>query len=70
MDVLLSKAETAKRLGYHPEHVARLARAGQFPKPIRLGASPNSAVRFIEREVTAWLAAKSAERDAPTPARP
>jgi predicted DNA-binding transcriptional regulator AlpA len=53
---LLTKQETARRVSYHPEHVMRMARAGQFPRPIRLGTgSDKSAVRFIEEEVDAWI---------------
>jgi predicted DNA-binding transcriptional regulator AlpA len=64
MRQLLSKRETADRLGYHPEHLMRLSRAGRFPQPIRLGASPNCAVRFVVDEVDDWLADRMANRDA------
>jgi predicted DNA-binding transcriptional regulator AlpA len=60
---LLSKRETADLVGFHPEHVMRLARAGQFPKPIKTGAAVNCAVRFVAEEVDAWVAARMADRD-------
>jgi len=60
---LLSKRQTAGKLGYHPEHVMRLSRAGEFPQPIKLGAAPNCAVRFFADEVEAWLTAKGEARD-------
>jgi predicted DNA-binding transcriptional regulator AlpA len=59
---LLSKRETAKIIGFHPEHLMRLARAGEFPQPIKLGAAANCAVRFVAEEVDAWIVARSAAR--------
>lgn len=57
---VLRKNEAAARVGYHPVHVMRLAKADKFPKPIKLG--PNS-VGFLESEVDDWIAARVAERD-------
>ena len=34
-----------------------------FPKPISLG---DNSVGFVEAEIDAWLAARAAERDAPS----
>lgn len=61
---LISKRETADIVGFHPEHVMRLARQGRFPRPIKTGSSENCAVRFIAAEVDAWIAARMADRDA------
>ena len=47
----LRKRATAERVGFHPSHIMRLARAGKFPKPVILG--PNS-IAFVEEEVEAW----------------
>ncbi len=33
----LRKPVTARRVGYHPEHIMRLVREGKFPKPVQLG---------------------------------
>jgi prophage regulatory protein len=60
---LITKRQTAKMLGFHPEHLMRLSRDGAFPRPIKLGHAPNSAVRFAEDEVEAWLAARIDARD-------
>src|SRR5713226_8575622 len=60
--LLLSKKATAELAGFHPEHVMRLARAGQFPQPIKLGGAVNCAVRFVAEEVDAWIAARMADR--------
>ena len=57
----LRKAVAADRVGYHPEHLMRLVRAGKFPKPVILG--PRT-VAFVEDEVNDWLRARIAERDA------
>jgi predicted DNA-binding transcriptional regulator AlpA len=64
MQRLLSKKEVAACVGFHPEHVMRLARQQRFPQPIKLGGASNCAVRFIVEEVEAWVAARIAERDA------
>jgi predicted DNA-binding transcriptional regulator AlpA len=65
MPTLLSKREVAALVGFHPEHVMRLARAGEFPRPIKLGGTTNCAVRFVAEEVDAWIAARMAERTGP-----
>ena len=62
MPRLISKRETAEMLGFHPEHVMRLVRAGRFPQPIKIGGSVNCAVRFVADEVEAWIAARMADR--------
>jgi len=62
MPHLLSKRDVAALVGFHPEHVMRLARAGRFPRPIKLGGATNCAVRFVTEEVDAWIAARMAER--------
>lgn len=67
MDRLLSKREAAKYVGFHPEHLMRLSRAGRFPRPIKLGDATNCAVRFVADELEAWITSKLSERDAPIP---
>ena len=57
----LRKKTTAQRVGYHPSHVMRLVRAGQFPQPVQLG--PNS-IAFVEEEVDRWQQARVDARDA------
>lgn len=61
--VLLTKVQAAERVGLHPEYCMALSRAGRFPAPIKFGGR-NSAVRFLEHEIDAWVAAKIAARDA------
>jgi predicted DNA-binding transcriptional regulator AlpA len=67
MQRLWSKKQTAEYVGFHPEHIMRLARQGRFPRPIKLGSSENSAVRFIGEEVELWVAERVALRDAAEP---
>lgn len=50
-----------KGVRYSRAHLYRLINAGQFPKPIKLGAN---CVAFPENEIDAWLEVKVAERDA------
>jgi predicted DNA-binding transcriptional regulator AlpA len=64
MHRLISKKETAKIVGVHPEHIMRMARQHRFPQPIKLGCSENSAVRFVADEVEEWIAAQMSAREA------
>ncbi len=57
---LLRKAVAADRVGYHPEYLMRLSRAGKFPKPVITGGRT---VNFVENEVDAWIEAHKADRD-------
>ncbi len=57
---LLRKAVAADRVGYHPEYLMRLSRAGKFPKPVITG---NRTVNFVEEEVENWISEHIAARD-------
>jgi predicted DNA-binding transcriptional regulator AlpA len=46
-----------------PRQLARLAEAGDFPTPMRLGHGPNGRIAFVESEVRRWLHDRVAERD-------
>ena len=65
MQALLTKTQTAERVGVHPESLMRLSRQGKFPRPIKLGDSDRCAVRFVETEVEAWLQDRMAARRVP-----
>jgi prophage regulatory protein len=43
-------------------HLVRMADAGRFPKPVRLGEGKNGRLGFVESEVLAWNAARLEER--------
>ncbi len=49
---LLSKRQLKELVLYSPQHVARLEKAGLFPKRVQLG--PNR-VGWVEAEVLDWL---------------
>jgi prophage regulatory protein len=50
----------SKGVHYSKPHLWRLAKAGRFPKPIKLSAVRNA---WIEEEVDAWIEARLVERD-------
>ncbi|PID40939.1 MAG: transcriptional regulator [Proteobacteria bacterium] len=49
---ILSKRQLKELVLYSPQHIARLEKAGQFPKRVQLG--PNR-VGWVEDEVLDWL---------------
>ena len=61
---LLSKQGVREKCLYSPAHIARLEKAGTFPRRVQLGAGR---VGWLESEVEDWLKARVAERDATTP---
>ncbi|MBS9715329.1 helix-turn-helix transcriptional regulator [Pseudohalocynthiibacter aestuariivivens] len=57
---ILSKPQLKELVLYSPQHVARLEKAGQFPKRVQLG--PNR-VGWVEDEVLDWLQHRLERRD-------
>ena len=57
---ILSKRQLKDLVLYSPQHIARLERAGQFPKRIHLG--PNR-VGWVEDEVLGWLQERLESRE-------
>jgi len=57
---ILSKRQLKELVLYSPQHVARLEKAGTFPKRIQLG--PNR-VGWVESEVLDWLQTRLDRRD-------
>ena len=49
---ILSKRQLKELVLYSPQHIARLEKAGKFPKRVKLG--PNR-VGWVEAEVLDWL---------------
>ena len=49
---ILSKRQLKELVLYSPQHVARLEKAGQVPKPVQLG--PNR-VGWVEDEILDWI---------------
>lgn len=52
MTKMLNKKQLKETVLYSPQHIARLERAGQFPKRVKLGTNR---VGWVEQEVDAWL---------------
>lgn len=59
---ILSKRQLKELDLYSPQHVARLEKAGQFPKRVQLG--PNR-VGWVEDEVLDWLQSRLDSREIP-----
>lgn len=49
---LICKKELTKLVKYSPQHIARLEKAGQFPKRLRLG---QNRVAWMLSEVEDWI---------------
>ncbi len=58
---ILSKRQLKELVLYSPQHIARLEKAGKFPKRVQLG--PNR-VGWVEEEVLDWLQARLECREA------
>lgn len=59
---ILSKRQVKEMVLYSPQHIARLEKAGQFPKRVHIG--PNR-VGWVEAEVLDWLQERLDSREAP-----
>jgi len=57
---MLSKRQLKELVLYSPQHIARLEKAGAFPKRVQLG--PNR-VGWVEDEVIDWLQQRLARRE-------
>jgi len=60
---ILSKSQVKELVLYSPQHIARLEKAGHFPKRIQLGSNR---VGWVEREVLDWLEIRLARREMPS----
>ena len=56
---ILNKRELKEMVLYSPQHIARLEKAGKFPKRVLLG--PNR-VGWVEAEVKDWLQRRMDDR--------
>ena len=59
---ILSKRQLKELVLYSPQHIARLEKAGKFPKRVQLG--PNR-VGWVEEEVLDWLQSRLDGREIP-----
>lgn len=60
---ILSKRQLKELVLYSPQHIARLEKAGQFPKRVKLGPSR---VGWVETEVLDWLTTRLSRREEPS----
>ena len=60
---ILSKRQVKELVLYSPQHIARLEKAGRFPKRVQLGSNR---VGWVEREVLDWLQERLARREEPS----
>ena len=58
---LLTKRQLKEIVLYSPQHIARLEKAGKFPKRVMLG--PNR-VGWVEEEILDWLQQRLDRREA------
>ena len=61
----IRKAAAAARVGWHAEHMMKVATDPKyahvkFPNPVRVG---KNTVAFVESEIDAWMEQRVAERD-------
>lgn len=62
---LIRLPETLAKTGLSRTRLYEAVGAGTFPKPVKLGSNANArAVAWPEEEVTAWIAARIADREA------
>ncbi len=57
---ILSKRQVKELVLYSPQQIARLEKAGQFPKRVQLGVNR---VGWVEAEVLNWLEERLARRE-------
>ena len=58
---LIRLPEVEKRTGLKRAHLYQLARKGQFPKPLKIGARASA---WRASQVNEWVAARIAQADA------
>ena len=61
MVLLDREALKARGITYSPVTLWRRAKAGTFPKPVKLSRTRNG---WVASEIDAWIEARTAERDA------
>ena len=58
---LIDKKELVKLVKYSAQHIARLEKAGQFPKRLRLG---QNRVAWLLSEIEDWIDERLSRREA------
>jgi predicted DNA-binding transcriptional regulator AlpA len=57
----ISPRRAADMTSLSTRHLSRLAEAGRFPSPVRLGEGRNGRTAYVESEVLAWNKARLAD---------
>ena len=52
---LIREPQVVAATGYSRATIRRLAKAGQFPLPVKLGPGPSGAIAWREHEVLDWV---------------
>lgn len=60
IQTILTRQQVLDIIPYSATQIWRMEKAGEFPKPIRLGANR---VGYLSTAIEAWLASKLMERD-------
>lgn len=65
-EIILRKKQVLVQVGLSRASLYRLLRAQKFPKPLRLtgAVEGGKSVGWLQSEITAWIQARIAERDA------
>lgn len=61
--MILRMKEVARRTGLGKSAIYAGMKDGSFPRPIKLGTAPHSAVGWLDTEITAWLKARLEDRN-------
>ena len=59
---VLRKSSVAEKVGLSTVHISRLAKAGRFPSPLRLGPA---SIGWLEDEIDEWIQQKADLRLSP-----
>ena len=51
----MTKKEVCAAVGYSPQHIARLEKAGKFPRRIKPMGTPNSKAFWLESRIAGWI---------------
>jgi prophage regulatory protein len=62
-EILISKKQLLLMVPYTCQHIARLEKAGKFPRRVPIG---ENRVAWVLSEVRAWIAARKAKRLVPS----
>lgn len=62
--MFISQEEVCQTVGLSRQEIWRRRRAGDFPKPVKLGTRR---IAYLKSEIEAWIAERISERDETPP---